>query len=73
MLPWWEAKSKGISIFGLSPFYQRAVPRYGSEIVKITRHSFKNLVIFLPLLLGAYGLIKWAEYDNRNRKRKPKE
>ena len=73
MLPWWETKSKGISFFGLSPFYQRATPKYGSEVVKIVRHSLKNALIFFPLLLGAYGLVKWAEYDNRRRKRKVKE
>jgi uncharacterized membrane protein YidH (DUF202 family) len=73
MLPWWETKSKGIAIFSLSPFYQRAVPKYGSELLKITKQTFKNAIIFLPLLFGAYGLIKWAEYDNRSRKRKPKE
>jgi hypothetical protein len=75
MLPWWEAKTKGIYIYGISPFYQRAFACFSGEIVRMVRNGAQNALVLVPIGLFGYGLIKWAEHDNHQRKRKvvPKE
>ena len=70
MLPWWETKSRGIYIYGLSPFYQKAFTGVPAEYKRMAKNGFRNALTIVPLCLAAYGLTVWAEHENHKRKRK---
>lgn len=75
MLPWWEAKTRDIRMYALSPFYQRAFAGFSGELKRMAVNGFKNALVLVPIAAFGYGLIQWAEHDNHMRKRKivPKE
>ena len=75
MLAWWNARTKGIYVYSMSPFAQKAFHNY-------FRHDMKELLVrgikgsarVLPIAFSAYGIIYWANHEYHKRIRKdPKE
>lgn len=68
---WWNARYKGIYIYGLSPFYQKAFPNFvQKDLVKMVKGGLRQIVILGPFVAGAYYLQQWAYADNDRRHRK---
>jgi hypothetical protein len=71
MRPWWNARTKGIYIYSLTPFAQKAFYGFFSHDIKeLIVRGLKGSLVVLPIVLGSYGLLSWANHDYHRRIRK---
>lgn len=59
---WWMTKTKGIYIFSISPFRQRALAGFPTEIANLAKLHWKGVLYASSLCVGAYSLLKWANH-----------
>lgn len=57
---WWMTRTKGIYIFSISPFRQRAFVGFGREMSNMARQHWSGVLYFGSLCVGAWYLMKWA-------------
>ena len=54
------SKTKGIYIFSISPFRQRAFAGFGKEMAGLAKQHWQGSLYFGGLLVGAWWMMKWA-------------
>lgn len=67
---WWMTSTKGIYLFNISPFRQRAFAGFGREMANMVRLHWKGAAFFWTLAASTYCLTVWAEHKYRGSLRK---
>ncbi len=68
MRPWWESRTKGIYIYSLSPFEQKAFHGFfRHDLKELLYRGLKGSRIIFPIALSGYGLIYWANKSYHKR------
>ncbi len=57
---WWMARAKGIYIYSLSPFRQRAFAGFSREMSNMIRQHWRGSLYFGSIAFGGWYLMKWA-------------
>jgi hypothetical protein len=69
---WWMTRSKGIYIFSVSPFRQRAFAGFGREIKNLAKLHWTGVAYFASIAAGGYYLLVWAnQYYHHSMRKDP--
>lgn len=70
-IKWWTARSKGVYVFSMSPFEQKAMYDLKSSITRFIRSNFRaSSLIAVSLIFSGLYIVNWAEKDFHRRSRK---
>ena len=70
-LKWWTARSKGIYVFAMSPFEQRAMFDVKNSLQRFIKSNFRaSSLIAVSLVFSGLYIASWAEKDFHRRSRK---
>lgn len=70
-IKWWTARSKGVYVFSMSPFEQKAMCDLKDSLNRFIKSNLRaSSLIAVSLVLSGLYIANWAEKDFHRRSRK---